>query len=718
MASQKNIDDQDTIKRSTDIEDSLKEVASYNPGKKERKARKFVWDRYTAMRDDGERKAAEQEWEDADKQFRMYEPERSIDDWRANLVLPDAFAAVQADAQEKIGRRSRPLLRKVEDSDQSKSDFANAILTYNMDRTNFDYQYFMAKYAAGIRGTSFMVDYWRTEEREVDDLTGVDQEGNLTYTKKTITDFDDDFSEWIPNEFVYVDERADHIDKANDGIILETLDIKEFNRKYNLKKGFSNVDLVRPGGDITRSNFFDMPQDFKPNDVLVIHYYNRELDFYYVLANTVMVRIGPMPTKHKELPMTPVYHYRVPGRFWGMGIPKVIKSLSEERQAIRQLNLDRQKMQLNKMFLVDDRIDIDEEEAVARPHGFIEVQTNGLPVNQTIVPLEYSDVPPSYFRTEEILLEDIRRAHGIDDRIQGVNVGGTATEAAILKESAMKRVNMLAEIAEMDTIKRIGRLKWSNIQFFYPAGKIERLFEKNETRQTVKPRRVSVNGKEFAIDENNNLVMSEIDGESVLKLDKKMAKFMEGDFDIMVDAESHQVLSKPIQQAKTTEMVTLLSSNPVLFNELDPTKTVKEYLKNNDFSPRAWMKEGGRTSEDMKQQALMENELMLAGHLLAPTPNATLEHTEEHLNLTQSARYDEAPDTVKQIIDQHIMGEHDANPTTGSIDDALAGAAGEAAGEAAAEPGVQIQPADLQPSTVTGEEGGPNGQGGDAPIAL
>jgi hypothetical protein len=35
----------------------------------------------------------------------------------------------------------------------------------------------------------------------------------------------------------------------------------------------------------------------------------------------------------------------------------------------------------------------------------------------------------------------------------------------------------------MDTIKRIGRLKWSNIQFFYPAPRFEKIYEENEEKR-------------------------------------------------------------------------------------------------------------------------------------------------------------------------------------------------------------------------------------------
>jgi hypothetical protein len=387
----------------------------------------------------------------------------------------------------------------------------------------------------------------------------------------------------------------------------EILHIDEFKRIYSLKPDFMDVDKVTTGDDTGTKQFFRLAHDMHGEDVEVLHYYNRAADEYLVLANNVTIRDGYIPYKHKELPIAVVYHYMVPGFFWGMGIPKIIWALTEERRSIRNLNLDRQKLHLNKMFLVNDQVSLDEEELFARPHGLIEVNTNGQSIQNTITPLEYGDVPASYFRTEEILLEDIRRAHGIDDRIQGVNVGGTATEAAIMKESSQKRINLLARLVEMDTMIRVGRLKWSNIQFFYPAPRVERITEENEEREKKVYKKIKVKGKSFEIVKDDqgksSLRFNDVNGDSSFALDTKMAKFMEGDFDISISAEAHSVLSKPIQQAKITEMFTLLLSNPNIASVLDPKKAVFRYLEINEENPKHWMKGDGRSVEEMRALA-------------------------------------------------------------------------------------------------------------------
>src|ERR1051326_68045 len=161
----------------------------YKPkNKKEREARRRIWDRYRAMRDDPLRKEAEEQWELGDKQFMQWMPERQLGDWRAHFTLPDAFTGVQAHMQETIDRRSRPSLQSVESSDLAKELFCNSILNYSMDVTGYDYQTFLAKQAAAIRGTSFVMEEYILEKREVHDPTSVDDDGNLVYTKKEIID--------------------------------------------------------------------------------------------------------------------------------------------------------------------------------------------------------------------------------------------------------------------------------------------------------------------------------------------------------------------------------------------------------------------------------------------------------------------------------------------------------------------------------------------------
>ncbi|HET8708946.1 MAG TPA: hypothetical protein VFL85_01555 [Candidatus Saccharimonadales bacterium] len=689
----------------------------YKPkNKKEREARRRVWDRFVAMRDDPLRKEAEEQWELGDKAFMQWMPEKELDDWRANLSLPDAFSGVQTYAQESIDRRSRPKLQSVESSDLAIEMFNNAIMKYSMDRTGFDYQEYLAKQAAAIRGTSWVFEFYRYEKRKVQDPTGVNEDGSLKYTDKEIIDADDTYTTFVENERAYIDPSATHISNARDQIYEEIIDWNEFQRVYGQKSDFINVKLVPKCGDMrTRTEFFQKPHDATDNDVQILHYYNRSTDSYDALANNVLIRLGPIPYKHKELPGTPRAFYNVPGRIWGMGIPKIIYSLTEERKSLRNLAVDRQNMQINKMFLVNDLVDLDDEDFRTRPGGFIPVNTNGLSINNVITPVEYGDIPMSYYKAEDMLLEDIRRAHGIDDRLQGVPQGGTATEAAMMQQASQRRIALVNSLMEMDALVRIGRLKWSNIQFFYPAPRIERITEDNNTREKKVYRHIKVDGQEFEIlknDGNLELNMSDIDGSSGFRLDKTHASFMQGDYDVTVAVEPETLMSKPIRQAKMTEMFNLLLLNPAAASTLDIPSAVKRYIKVNDEDPKNWMRSNGMTEADWYQLAVDENKVMSQGQILSPTPSAPESHTNEHLNYMNSQEFDDLVEknpAIKTIFEQHVFGEHQNNPNTGNLAELMQGgqvASGGPAAPTAPQGGAptEIQPADIQPSTVGGTD--------------
>ncbi len=659
------------------LDNKTENEVRYNPGKRKRAIRRKVYERFYWLRDEGLRQEAEADWETADKEYGMVTETIDPDDWRSHLSLPDAFSAIQTQAQETIERKARPILRGTEESDEPIEQFSNAVLNYNMDNTGFDYQYFLAKLAASIRGTSFLLDYWRLDKRTVKDPVSVDDDGNITYKNKEIIDFDDDYSEWIPNEYIFIDEKAKHVDEAVDMFKREILNIDEFHRLYDDKPGFFDTEFVAPGGDTTTRSYFKLPKDVTEQDVEVLHYFNRSTDSYWCVANNVTVCDEPLQTKHKELPVSVIYQYRQPGRFWGIGIPKVIHMLSEERKSIRNLNMDRQKIIVGGAFLHNNAFDIDDEDEVLYPGKWISIDTNGQPVGQAIQQLQMSDVPPSYFRTEEILLQDERRATGIEDRLES-SAASTATEAAIKKESILKRVNMVAITNEMDAIIRIGKIKWSNIQFFYGTPRMQSIANDNEKREEKIFRTINVDGKRFSIVTDNGkkkLRMEDIQGKSGLTLKPEFARYMNKNFDITVDADIFTPVSKAIEQTKKTEIFSLMLSNPATMSVMDINGAAADVLTVNNIKPDKWLRNPENNRHAMMMLAESENIVMAAGQPLAGTDGANEDHTLVHLMFTKTEAFQQLPFEAQQIIMNHILEEHDANPATGSSADLL-GAAG------------------------------------------
>lgn len=641
----------------------------YRPGKADRTLRNHIMDRFRRMRDDPIRREAEEDWDRGDKYYRLWRPKRDEDDWRADIRLPDAFAAIQTHLQETVNMKIRPGLKPHEGSDTALAFWSNSIMDYNLDRTGYDLESIRAFLCSATKGTAFTVEWYLFETREVRDPDSVEN-GVIKYKKREIVDKDDTFMMHWPNERVFVDEAADTIEKAEDCILEERLRWDTFKVKYGDDERYKNVDRVVPCGSLSeRTQFFDRSDD-DPMDgdyVQVLHYYNKYTDTYGILANTVIIMDDPIPFKHKELPVSVWNYYPVEGRIYGMGIPKIIAPTQEEREAIRNLSIDRQKMHLNKMFLVSDLFDIDEDEATTRPHGFIHVNSGGMPLDNVIKPLEYGDVPGSSIRMDDQLRDDEKRVTGIDDRSQGVNMGGTATEAAILTEQSQKRINLINTLTAMATIERIGKLKWSNIQFFYPAPRIENITKDNEEKKKKIYRKINVDGREFSVVQNegtgkNELSMNEITGSASFKLDSTHARFFDGDFDVRITWDAKALQPQAIRQAKSMEMFQTMAGNPVTLQQMNLRGAMKDVFMEHNFDPKTWMSEKGATDEQQMMKATFENELMMRGLPLDPTKDATEMHTLMHINFTETEMYSKLPEPIKLIFQRHIMGENENGP--------------------------------------------------------
>lgn len=660
----------------------------YKPSnKKDRDARRRVFERYKAMRDDPIRKEAEKEWDLGRKMYRMWAPERDDEEWGADVILPDGFSAIQTHMQETIDAKFRPTLESVESSDEILAHYNNMIFQHAMDTTDFDAETTKARAASAMMGTAFTREEYRYETREVMDPVSF-KDGEIQYEKTEIVDYDDVYTRYVRPENCFFDEAAEDPKYGNDCIYREVLPFETFQEMYGDKPGFKDTDKVVPAGSLhPNTGFFEMAGDIEKNDVEILHYENRLTDSYDVLANNVLIRKGPMPNKHKELSLDVWAFYPVEGQIYGMGIPKIIYTLVEERRTNRNQRIDRGTLQNHKMFLLNDLFDLDEDDLTPRPHGLVRVNTNGLPIQQAVMPLEYGDVPMSSIRLDEELKSDERMAHGMQESSALPN-GATATQAAIIKESTQRRINLVNTLLVWNTLIRLGKKKWSNIQFFYPAARMQRVYEDNKWQNKKKYRTIKTPGAEFSIygdpdkGEPIELRMHEIPGKGRLQLDPTYARFMRNDMDVTMDAAAMAIISKPIQQQQVNEMFDRIMNNPMVARYADGAKAFKRMLIVNNETPRDWMLNEGMTDDDLEM--LAENENMLFQrmaqtgkiYMIPPTPGATEAHTKVHLEFTRTAEFERWPEEVRMAFTNHIIGENEGNPNAPGMAELMGGGAG------------------------------------------
>lgn len=689
----------------------------YEPATEEdSELRSRIWDRYNEMKDDELRTEAQKQWNLGDKMYRLWTPARDARDWRADIALPDGFSAVQSHMQETINLRPRPVIKPTDSTDAPLERFASSVFNYAMDTTQFDQETYKARNASAIRGTAFTIEEYRYETREVQ-MPKSFEEGELTYEKKTITDWDDVYTRFVENEQVYFDPGAEDAKYAIDCAREEIISYDVFKALYKDAPSTMDTDKVVAAGNVSKdAGFFKIADDIGKNDVQLIHYWNKLTDEYGILANNILIRNTPLPSMHKELPIDVWTFYPIPGQIYGMGIPYIIHTLVEERRSIRNMSLDRQKMHISKMFIVNDLFDVQEEDLTPRPHGLIRMNTNGLPLNQAIIPLEYGDVPGSSLRIDESLKEDERRAHGMDDR-PALQQGGTATEAAIVKESAQQRINLINTLSNWNTLVGLGKKKWSNIQFYYKGKRMERIVEDGKFVDKKMYRNIKIDGYEYEVvgdpekGETVELATKKIQGWSSFRLNPAYGQFMDRNYDIIMDAEAVPVISKAIKRAQVNEMFAQIAGNPIFSRFLNLESSLRRVVMLNDESPADWLMGDGMSIDQQRQQAQTENEIFLDmdanGRIfvLPGTPNATEAHNEVHLDFSNSKVFEGLSDAVKQAMANHIQEEIQNNP-------ALAQAAGLMAG------GVNPNGEEGGGNAVTpGMPGGPNVAEGSAEAA-
>jgi len=538
-----------------------------------------------------------------------------------------------------------------EENDKPTSVVFNEIIPVVLDKANWFIKKFSIDKERFIRGTSIGKVFFRSDSRNIKEITKYDpQTGEESYKEKEIYDYDDIDIEFIDLWYFFIDEAARKIENARDCIERQVMHIGEFRRIYGK---YDNSEFVVAGGDTNQYQYYTPPEDVDSNQVEVLHYYNKPLDKYIIMANDIVVHTGPIPYHHKELPYVVFYTDMNQNGFYGRGVPEIIRAMVEEANLMRNSRLDRLRLLNNPMFFVSDQVDLDDEDIVSRPGGAIPV-AGPLNVDQYVREVPISDTKIAAYKEYDQISDDIIRSVGIDYKVQGLNTGGTATEAAILKESAMKYIQMLSLLSQQYSLKRLGSLLVKNIQQFYSIKRAKRVVGSKKEFKTIR-----LKDRALVEDQEGQLQGQEIEGDSFIKIgeDIKPEDIRNSNLDIDIEAGPEPYITKPLMQSKISEAFDrLMPLPPQILPDEAKKKIIKKYLEVNDFKADD-VYEGAGGPEEERLLAEDENEQMDQGQPLPPTPNVSPEHTLVHVNHTMEAGFEQLPPEVMDIYEQHITGE-------------------------------------------------------------
>ncbi len=648
----------------------------YNPTDEQRKTLSYVYnDRFLQMKDSPDRQEAERNWDRWEKQwegYRIPQSERGQDEWMSNHVVPMTISVVETALSEMIRQNIRPLILPWGAEDAPKAKVMEHIWEFIWSISNGDVTMYGIMKDFLMYGTAIGQEYYLKDRRMIKE-SKFDLKGKETTKEKEIFDYDDCMLEQVKLQDFYVDEYARGFSgpyAARDCIRRYIMGIDDFHAMYDDSSWdqFGNAKLVKEGGDIDYYEFFKPPTGFANNKrVEVLHYWSiKPQDRFVIVANDVVIRDGANPYKHKQLPFARAVDIKRPHRFYGKGEPELLESVQNEADTLRRMVIDRNHLDIDKMFFVSNRLGLSDEDLIARPHGMIPTDdVNGAKA------VEYGDIPRSVEMSLGHLSDDSIISTGINPRAQALPQAGTATEAAILKESTVRRLEMKLWLLKKEFMPRIGMLRTSNVIQFYSQPRLEDIVgevgtaqykqacadlesrgllytdDKSGENKRISYRSIPIKGKKLNFDTKGQLQEQKAKGFTFFEAKPDYFVPQRGGYWFKFDAGPNLDVSKPLMQQKALELFDRFAQ--VAMNVPGSYDIVKlgddvliEFGKNPDDlkpDPKPGQGEDAQRTQQLAQLAEMENKQIMAGQEIPSTPYADQGHTLIHITFMKGKEF-------------------------------------------------------------------------------
>lgn len=667
----------------------------YQPTDEQRQTLQYVYhDRYRMMKESPERTEQLRKWDMWEKQTEAFRGARGVtegDDWQSHHVSPLTIAVVQSAISEMIDQHIRPFYAPQGLEKQAKATLMQHIWDFGWFTANSDLMMYDVYWDILTMGTAITQEYYRQDRRMVRDIVMGDDD-KFEEKERELLDYDDVYGEIVKLQDFFVDEMArgfEGVNAARDCIRRYIMDIDDFYLMYKGTKWdqFGDTGKVRPGGDTEYYEYYEPPDGIdKSRQVEVLHYWSEKpKDRFVIVANDVVIRDGPNPYKHKKLPFVRWLDVKRPHKFYGKGEPELLESIQSETDTLRRMIIDRNHLDIDKMFMVSSRIGLTDEDLIARPHGLIPTDdVNGAKA------IEYGDIPRSVELSLQSLEDDAVIATGINPRQQALPEATTATAAALIKEGTLKRIQLKLWLNQQESLTRLAELRTSNFIQFYPQPRLEKIvgdaadeeyqnqladLEKDGlvtddgkgNKYQVIPKQISVKNQKIGKGANGEMTFSPHNGYSSYDLrSEDFVPLARGGYVVYFESGSNIQVSKPLLKQSDLELADRLI--PIAMqvpNSYDVVKIMDMVLKDADKNPQDFRPDDAPVDNDAQllsqslQLAQIENAAMMQGKDVPATPYAQPAHTRVHLLFMNMDTVKKLPmnDPVKKVFVAHVMGE-------------------------------------------------------------
>lgn len=678
----------------------------YKPLAKEEEMIDHVYDRFNSMKDNTQRAEIEKEWDRGERAWDQAEAEdRELEDWQADYYVPLTTGVVESMLSEMIAKSPRPIILPLSQEDKPKTIVMKHAFEFTWSVADGDDELESVLKDCLIYGDGFAQEYYWKDRRMVKQLAGMSKNGKNKegkYNEVEVFDYDDCYMESVSPYELYFDEMARQINrgpyKARDAIrrmVMKKKDAEIF-FSGDIWNPFDNMKYVKCGADTNYYSHYKPPEDVNKGDEVEVLWYwaRRPEDWLCITINDVMIKMGPNPYKHKQLPFAKTSDVKRPHKFYHKGEPKLLESIQKELNTIRRMITDRNHLDIDKMFLVDRNETFSDDDTITRPGGTIRVDD---PANYK--PLEYGDIPQSVGLTLSELNKDSVRVTGAEERFQAVKSPGTATEAAILQESVKSRISSKLRRLEKGFLIDIGRMRVANIIQFYSQPKLKKIIGESGTQEYERAkadlqrrglltmegnnpmemqfREIRLEGKELVDDARGKITERPTKGFSFFTMKPEdFVPVARGGFDIRFEAGSTMPVSKSLMIKQSQDTAALLMPLALQGIGYDPVKLGDMILEAQDQDPENLKLEkspeesmAGDREQMLIDLAMEENKQVSQGSPIPPmgTQYATPGHTRIHIAYLKSQQGMSLPENQYRALAQHAMGEVTAQQMRGDV---------------------------------------------------
>jgi len=166
-----------------------------------------------------------------------------------------------------------------------------------------------------------------------------------------------------------------------------------------------------------------------------------------VVNDKIVIQSRENPFDHKKKPFTRWVLDEMAGEMYGQSMVDLLEHLQVELNTTRNQRIDNVSLAINKMYKIRRGADINPDDLISRPAGFIEVDEM-----DDVKELEMTTVDGSAYTEEEYIKRDMDDAIGVYDPQRGSSGSRreTATTMSILDRAGSQRFEMMVLVAEIN----------------------------------------------------------------------------------------------------------------------------------------------------------------------------------------------------------------------------------------------------------------------------